>query len=1120
MKASRRGVSSAALIVGFISAAVSQAAAQTVQVSQPAVETAGPQAAPDQAAPAAEQEPASDKVIITGTLIAGASEDAPLPVEVYDLEALTQQGAPTAAEFLRSLTISSEAAGEMDSIVAGAAAGQASVNLRGLGPGRTLVLFNGNRFNTGSIQDINTLPSMVVGRIDVLKDGASVTYGAGAVGGVINYITRQNFDGFEATIEKKMFDGSDGEDNIELLWGKDFESSNLLVGASYGKRHPLAQTERDYAQLPWLELPGNYGNTPSNPTQYVPVGTTTAIRDYTPASCTAIGGVIRGTYDNTATVGPLSSTTATANDCAQPLTQLFDLINEEVYTRGYLEYNSDISNSMRFHFELAYAKTENPNIKTGTQAPSSGNVAQTSGTAAYSIPYRVPTYSPTGAPLVANCAGAVIPVGCVQNPFVQEFYDRAIRNGTYTGAARTDLDPVNFFQWRPSGIGPNGASPTGFHLDKQRRERWGAAVKLSGEFVEDGLFSFLTEANTGYELSAYYSQYRQTSERPDVIISRLQDALNGYGGAGCQAIDRVPTNYASTTTYDATIGIQSDAAPGRNGCVFFNPFASAYQQGVVGGSNPAFNPANAATYGVASFENSPELWDWLTHDRRFETTNTAMTINATLNGEVPRFELPGGSIAWAVGSEWRQTETRGVPLGSAEEIAIAGQRCPWNDDMRLAPTTPGLAACYADRGPFFAAGAGPQRPFQSDRQVVSVYGELQFPVLDNLNIQLAGRSEKYADITGNIWKIAGKYDVLPDLGFRASYSTNFQAPPDELGASGVVAGTAYVGSLGRSIATSTITAPGITPEDDTAMNFGVIYAPEVFGGELRASLDFWEIIIDKEVGDTTLAAAFSSVFRNPTSGAPTTSPTNTSLVVCNAPLASLLSFTQTCNDTAPIGNPLRTTGANLMGATRYTLNTGGYTTNGVDFAVDYTRDLGPGTIHASIQGTNVLVYKVKGYDLPDGSPYQESFDGLAWANLSRGGTIMPRWRANATLGYSLNDHRLSVRANYFSGFRDDSGNLTGNTTPVARVGTTLVYPKYGVKPFKDYMDFDLNYIYTAPFWQDLMLRVSVLNLFDKNPLAAQHSNGSGVATDARAGYYPNFGNVRGRQFEIGLTKKF
>ena len=160
---------------------------------------------------------------------------------------------------------------------------------------------------------------------------------------------------------------------------------------------------------------------------------------------------------------------------------------------------------------------------------------------------------------------------------------------------------------------------------------------------------------------------------------------------------------------------------------------------------------------------------------------------------------------------------------------------------------------------------------------------------------------------------------------------------------------------------------------------------------------------------------------------------------------------------------------------------------------------------------------------PAGSPEGPLGAALALVylyGLVCGAILLAGERENGTLGYLVGDHRLNLRANYFSGFRDDSGNLTGNSTPVARVGTTIIYPSYGVKPFKSYMDFDFTYSYTAPFWQDLKLRLSVLNILDKDPLAAQHSHGSGVSTDNRTGYYTSFGNVRGRQIEVGVTKKF
>lgn len=1100
-----RSASGAALLIGM--AHFAPALAQEAPAAQqPAVDRIAPQQQTDA--------PSTDRVVITGQLIAGASVDAPSPVEVYTLKDLVDQGAPTAAEFLRSLSITSEAQGEADSQIAGAVAGIATVNLRGLGNARTLVLMNGNKFGSSATADINTIPSMAIGRIDVLKDGAAVTYGAGAVGGVINYITRSDFDGFELNVEKKLFDGSDGEDNFEALWGVQSDNAGFILGASYGKRHALQANQRSFAQLPYTQQPTNYVLFSSNPSQYFTTTpgtgtpTSTMIRDYTVDSCRAIGG------ERSANV---NSNSANPDDCSYPVYDQYNLVEEEEYLRAYGEFNADFSDTMKFHAEVAYAKTVTPNIWTLNSYPSGGNVAQIqSGVGGgFSIPYLSPTYNAAGQ-ATANCV--TTPAACAMNPFVEEFYNRAVATGAYSATGpRTDLDTVAASRWWPLSFGGNALYPEngGRHSDRQERERFGGALSMSGDFIKEGLFGQFLPEGTTYSYTAYYNQYANVVSRPDWVVSRLQNALNGYGGAGCKALDRVPTNYTSAQTYDTTVGIQSDIAPGTNGCEYFNPFASSFGTSFVNG---AANPA----YGGSSFENSVAMLDWLEHDRVYETINSALTFNATFTGIVPGVSLPGGDIGWAAGTEWRQTETRGRPEGTQEEIAIAGQRCPWNDDMALPATTPGVNACYADRGAFFGPGLSSQRPYSADRQVMSYYGELQLPVLDNLNVQLAARREEFETVAGNIWKIAAKYDVNPTLSFRGSLSTNFQAPPESLGAEGDVRGTTYIASLFRSIGTTTRVSSGITPEKDRAANIGVIWQPELYGGYLRTSLDLWEIIIDKEVGDTDVATVLSSVFRNPTTGAATGNPATTSVVNCSGRFISLLTFTEPCNDTAPITSAARTTGADLDTIFRYTLNTGGFITSGLDFNIDYTRAFGPGDISVGGSGSNVMSYKIKGYNLPDGTFYRGDFDGLAWANLTRGGTMMPRWRANTYVGYAWGDHRARLRANYISGFRDDTGTPLGSaqTTIVGLVNGVPQYPTYGTTP-SDYVDFDFNYVYTAPYWQDLQFRLSVLNLTDEDPMPAQHTNAFVLGASAnRGGYYPGYGNPRGRQIEIGITKTF
>jgi outer membrane receptor protein involved in Fe transport len=111
-------------------------------------------------------------------------------------------------------------------------------------------------------------------------------------------------------------------------------------------------------------------------------------------------------------------------------------------------------------------------------------------------------------------------------------------------------------------------------------------------------------------------------------------------------------------------------------------------------------------------------------------------------------------------------------------------------------------------------------------------------------------------------------------------------------------------------------------------------------------------------------------------------------------------------------------------------------------------------------------------------------------------------------------HNISLRANYSSGTYNEAYTV-GGLTPIvsdnpATVGVNeTAYSTYGIFP-KEYLDFDLNYIYTPTWMKGLELRASVLNLADKDPSAAQ----------GRSGYYTATGNPRGRIIQIGATKKF
>jgi hypothetical protein len=289
----------------------------------------------------------------------------------------------------------------------------------------------------------------------------------------------------------------------------------------------------------------------------------------------------------------------------------------------------------------------------------------------------------------------------------------------------------------------------------------------------------------------------------------------------------------------------------------------------------------------------------------------------------------------------------------------------------------------------------------------------------------------------------------------------------------------------------------------------------VFDGQLRMSADFWQFTVLGEIANTPVGTALQQVFGSSTPGQ------GNVVSNCLNPFVKFFEFTSTCTNNV-------TSAAQITNVFQYTLNTGGFTTNGIDYNIDYTREVGPGELFAGLSATQVLVYKVKGFGVPGViDSYAPSLDGLGLANLSTTGTIMPEWRGNLNLRYTIGDHMIGLRANYVSGFTDTSAHVRTGAGPdglvynPATVGMVDddVYADYGLGA-NNLTTFDLNYIYTSPFWKDLTLRASILNLTDEDPMPAQNTNAGGAPSATRTGYYPGYGDPRGRQFEIGITKKF
>jgi iron complex outermembrane receptor protein len=201
------------------------------------------------------------RVEVTGSSIKRATAETASPVQVVSREDLAKSGKGTVAEYLQTLT--ADGAGSLPTGFGnGFAAGSTAISLRGLGATSTLVLLNGRRMapfaraddGQKSFTDLSTVPMEAVERIEILKDGASSTYGADAIAGVVNIILRKDFTGLVLKAEggeSKYRDGEMGK--ASMTWGKgdlDNDGFNVMTNVEVYTNHELKNKDR--ADREWI----------------------------------------------------------------------------------------------------------------------------------------------------------------------------------------------------------------------------------------------------------------------------------------------------------------------------------------------------------------------------------------------------------------------------------------------------------------------------------------------------------------------------------------------------------------------------------------------------------------------------------------------------------------------------------------------------------------------------------------------------------------------------------------------------------------------------------------------------------------------------------------------------
>ncbi len=465
-------------------------------------------------------------VTVTGSAIESPAINMPSPVTVVSREILEQQGNTQLVDVFRNLNVSHGVAGERSSWYnsnqpATLTESVANVNLRGLGASRTLVLLNGRRHAPvparligGRFVDVNTIPSIAVGRLEVLKEGGSATYGSDAVGGVANFVTRSDFRGFEFKVGHDWFEGA-GDTTFAGIWGAGIGASNLVVAMETVGREELMLEERPWTLARMTDYPpgsrvgwSSLGN-PGTFSVGEPVPWTADVFD---PRCSDFGGLDEGWT------------------CRFRYAQYDNVIEEQRHNRFFAELNGPLTDRVDYRIEGLWSDAVIPNW------------------------YTTPSYPPF--PLTSTTTQEV----GADHPGRQAFCS------AYAGDPKADPagacldDRPWYFNGRPfANSGP---------ARQLRRES--RTQRISGSL--DGDFA-LAGRDLHWDTGLTFSRAEGNYNLPAVYSDRLFLAYRGFGGPGCGVgVVADPDSSAGMR-----LGPLNGAVAGRGPCSYYNPFSNAIQ---------------------------------------------------------------------------------------------------------------------------------------------------------------------------------------------------------------------------------------------------------------------------------------------------------------------------------------------------------------------------------------------------------------------------------------------------------------------------------------------------------------------------------------------------------------
>lgn len=709
--------------------------------------------------------PSSDgAIVVTGSRIRRDDTYSSIsPLQVLETDTLQDTGQFDAATLLQQ---SESAAGQQidatfQGFVLNNGPGSSTLNLRGLGADRTLILINGRRMAPAGVEgaptnpSINLLPSSLIERYDLLLDGASSVYGSDAVAGVGNVVLRRDLDGFELFASGAVnTQGGQPDFTISGSWGMSGSNWNFGIGAEFARTAEVQYQDRDYFQgcnrnLEVTES-GEFRSIDlaSNADVLVDSGGTVTVAEQ---PC-KIQGIVQRIFVNGTRIGSIYFDEQVYPNTGQPGNTGIPFFSESTDAFGRpVDRDGD---GVR---DVDFANTSINGAEPDTTFLAPRDLYNVMAYGEYTFegamnitPFFEVNYSRQES-LVRNNGGAqFFPYVPASNPF-----NPCNINTNPDGVDCRNADNVfnglvpgsPFFGFRL----PTGTSRPVIPIVSVRGDRNNVETvqeQYRGVFGVRGDLPFIGD-NWGFEVAGVYSRSEGTSVRRGIREDRLALAL-GIDPTGDFDNDGVVDNDGDGIADDYNQDIASppllaggacDVGSLRNpnlaapdltqGCVPVNMFAPSLYQGTIG-----------------DFGTQAER-DYLFGTRTFDTTYEQTLVQAYVTGDL--FELPYGSVAAVIGGEYRNDTLTSIP------DFVASNGLFWG--------------FFADSG---ATGG---------KDTWEAFGELDIPLLsgvrfaEDLRINLAGRitdDEFYG--TNETYSIKLGWQITPSLLLKGTYGTSFRAP--------------------------------------------------------------------------------------------------------------------------------------------------------------------------------------------------------------------------------------------------------------------------------------------------------------------------------------------------------